>query len=394
MKTSLKTSFKLGLILILIAMIAAGCGTQADEPEIEATPAVLTNFLITEGKLIPVNYLDQSFSISGEVDEVLVSEGEAVRAGQPIARLVVPAAVSAQVAASELELVNAQNALDDLLETYTDGTALAQAQKDVAEARQRLDDVEEDLEDINYIGEQDDIDKAWRNLQEARRDMNDAKGERDRYDNPNSRGYKTANFKYKAAYNTYAIALSDYNYLTGNTVDELERAVIEADVELAREELEDAEKAYQEILDWPENSNIAAAEARLAAAQTALESANETLASHELSAKMDGTVVGMELQPGQKVSANTPILTLADYSNWIVETDNLTEIDVPKVSYEQQVEVVLDAMPSETFMGEVIDINLRAEEKRGDMTFTVTILLEDASPEMRWGMTAAVNFIP
>ena len=392
----MKLHYKLFALLIMIAIIAAGCGTStaAEEPQTQSIPAIMPSLLITEGQLIPANYLDQSFDISGEVLDVLVQDGDTVSAGEVLARLAPSAVAIAQQAAAELELVNAQNALNDLLETYTDGTALAQAQKDIAVARQRLDDVEQELDDINYVGEQTDIDKAWRDLQEARKELDSAEAERSRYDNPNSRAYKNADYAYQAAYNAYAVALSSYNYLTGNSVDEIERALIEADLELAKQELKDAEKTYQNLLEWPENSDIAAAEARLAAAQTALDSANTTLAAHELIASIDGTVVDLNIQPGQKINANELALTLADYSNWIVETDNLTEINITQVSTGQQVEVVLDAMPQQTFSGHVTKINLRAEEKRGDMTFTATILLEDSSPEMRWGMTAAVNFIP
>jgi hypothetical protein len=43
--------------------------------------------------------------------------------------------------------------------------------------------------------------------------------------------------------------------------------------------------------------------------------------------------------------------------------------------------------------GEVTSINDRYEEKRGDITYTVTVLLKESDPLLRWGMTAAVRFV-
>jgi multidrug resistance efflux pump len=344
---------------------------------------------------MPVNALNQSFGIAGEVKDVLVTNGENVSEGQVLSELLPSAEVYSRIASAELNLVQAQNALNDLLEPYSDETALAQAQKNVALARERLDKVEEKWEDINYVGEQVDIDKAWRKLKQARTELKDAEDKRDSYNNPNSRNYKIADAKYRAAYSIYAAALGNYNYLTGNTVDEIERAIIESDLEVARQELADTEKAYQDLLDGPENDNdITAAEARLVTAQTALESAQESLSAHQLLARMDGTVVDLSIQPGEKINANVPVLTLADYTNWIIETDNLTELNVTEIEIGQKVNIVLDAMPDQEFAGEVIEINFRAVEKRGDQTYTVTILLQETSPEMRWGMTAAVEFLP
>jgi hypothetical protein len=34
-----------------------------------------------------------------------------------------------------------------------------------------------------------------------------------------------------------------------------------------------------------------------------------------------------------------------------------------------------------------------SEEKRGDVTYTTTILLDQADPRLRWGMTVSVDFI-
>jgi len=58
------------------------------------------------------------------------------------------------------------------------------------------------------------------------------------------------------------------------------------------------------------------------------------------------------------------------------------------------VDVVLDALPQQTFSGQVAYIDMVYEEKRGDTTYTATIVLDQMDPQIRWGMTAAVRFLP
>ena len=134
-------------------------------------------------------------------------------------------------------------------------------------------------------------------------------------------------------------------------------------------------------------AQLQAANASQAAAQAAVEAAL-------LKAPIAGTVVDLSLQPGQLVSAGVPVITIADFSNWLVRTENLAEINISKVSLGQAVDVVFDSLPEQTFKGSVTNINSRYEEKRGDITYTVTIQLEEADSQLRWGMTAAVFFLP
>lgn len=139
---------------------------------------------------------------------------------------------------------------------------------------------------------------------------------------------------------------------------------------------------------------LAAAEARVQSAKAALESAGVLIDTRTLNATLGGTVVDLDLQSGELATAGMPVMTIADYSAWLVKTDNLTELEVARVSLGQKVKVVLDALPETTVEGEVTHINARYEEKRGDITYTVTIRLAQSDPAMRWGMTAAVIFQP
>ncbi len=143
-----------------------------------------------------------------------------------------------------------------------------------------------------------------------------------------------------------------------------------------------------------DKDKLAAAESRVNTAMTALLSAQSQIDSYELKASVGGTVANINVQAGERINAGSPVMTIADFSNWQIKTDNLTEINVVNVKIGQKVEVVLDALPELTFKGQVAAIDMVYEEKRGDTTYTATIVMDQNDPLLRWGMTAAVQFTP
>lgn len=167
-------------------------------------------------------------------------------------------------------------------------------------------------------------------------------------------------------------------------------------LDLAKVKMDLAKQTLEKFTDGKgiDSDLMAAAQARLDSANAALTNAQAARDDLVLKADMAGTVVDLSLKVGQKVAFGSLAVTLADYSSWLVKTDNLTETDVVNVRLGQKVEITLDALPDVTLNGEVTHINARYEEKRGDITYTVTIQLTQADPRMRWGMTAAVSFLP
>lgn len=141
-------------------------------------------------------------------------------------------------------------------------------------------------------------------------------------------------------------------------------------------------------------ANLLAAEAGLVAAQSEVERANAELEKNELRAPWDGTVADLNLKEDEYVAPGQTVLAIADFNGWVVETDNLTEIEVPEVSVGQQVKIVPDALPDLTLSGKVVSIASLYDEKRGDVTYTVTLDLTESDPRLRWGMTVVVKFPP
>lgn len=315
---------KLPLFIIIAALAIVSltaCSTADAETAATPEPVIPEVVTIAEGRLLPVNWLDQSFTLPGTVESVLVSNGEQVKAGQPLVVLVESPEALTAVARAEEEVLAAQQARDALIAGAD--LSLAQSELRAFNAREALDDAQ-------------------------------------------------ANYNANAS----------------------EKNRIQLDIAAASLALAEAELTRVQDGNGIDTDVLNSAEARLASAKAALASAQWVLNAHVLTANMAGTVVDLDLQPGQQVAAGAPVVAIADLSQWVVLTDNLTEFQVSALSTGDQVEVVLDAMPGVKLTGEVVRINARYAEKRGDITYTVTIALNENDPAMRWGMTAAVNFKP
>jgi len=138
--------------------------------------------------------------------------------------------------------------------------------------------------------------------------------------------------------------------------------------------------------------SLNSARTQMRASQAALESATQNLNDNDLVAPWDGTLADLQLTVDEYVQAGQSIGTIADFSKWKVETDNLTEIEVPSVSIGQTVTMIPDALSDLELQGTVSSISQLFVEKRGDVTYTVNIDINKTDPRLRWGMTIVVNF--
>nr|MBI2905348.1 HlyD family efflux transporter periplasmic adaptor subunit [Chloroflexota bacterium] len=172
----------------------------------------------------------------------------------------------------------------------------------------------------------------------------------------------------------------------------LKLQVAQATADLAAAALKDAEAIYAKVQSGLDPHQKALAEARLNTAKAARVAAQAAPARLELRAPFAGTVAALKVKVGEQAAPGQPVATVADFSPWMVETDNLTEIEVVKIKEGQQATVVLDALPDVVLQGKVVAISSLFEEKRGDVTYTVKVALVEGHPLARWGMTAVVTF--
>ncbi len=324
-----------------------------------------------------------SWQTSGTVDEVLASVGDLVAEGEKLATLR-QSSLPQNVILAQADLVSAQNALDDLVDGYGD-LSIALAEKSVADAQLRYEDALEYVGDINWTGDEDEIDKAYNALQLAYDKLKTAEAKKDGIGNTNSRSYRLAYFNYLQAYDEYATKLGDYNYLAGKTVDETERSIAEADLAVAQQQLAEAEADLAKLLAGPDHEDVAAAEARIAAAQSALELA-------WIDAPFTGTVTLADSKPGDTAQVGLPVFRVDDLSSLLVDVD-ISEVDINRVKIGQPVYLTFDAILASEYTGEVIEVSPVGNSSAGLVNFKVTIKLNDADENVRPGMTAAVNVV-
>lgn len=392
MDQNMKNKLFLSFISILTLLTLAACSSTTSTVS-AATPTADQNVtLIAEGKLLPVHSLDESFTVPGEIGKVLVKDGESVHSGDELASLSNTAAAELALAQAQQEALSAVQALDDIQNSTLSGSdaalALAQAQSDYNTALSNY------LNSSTPQGSADLISSTKAQLVILDNKISDLE---DTYNNQNelsdSDPKKAQTLKDLSQARIDREKLNKLlNYYESNP-DSLDVQTLKAELEVAKSKLADAKRIFDRVQNGIDPNELAAAQARVTTANAAVASAQAALDALKLTAGIDGTVVDINVIPGQQVTAGQVVLSVAEISSWIIETDNLTETDIVNVSEGQPVQVVLDALPEVTLKGEVVHINNKYEEVRGDVTYTVTIKLDETDPRMRWGMTAAVKFL-
>ncbi len=375
----------------ILALALAACNNNGAATEEGEIPIVVdTLSVIADGRLNPIESVQLSFSTGGKILAVLVEEGESVASGQPLVQLGNREQFEAAVATAGLELVSAQQALDALYENAE--SMAAQAQAELA----------------NAIDDLDDTERKWRNQQEGQRGssttvraaeaelalakeaMEAAERQANKFssdDAEHAQDYKN----FAAAVQRHRLALSNLNWYTGHPT-EIDQAVLDAEVALAQAREADAKRAWEDMKDGPDPDELVLAGVRLANAEAQLAAAEAALSDLELTAPFDGIVAGVMTKIGEMAAPGQPAVVLADLSSWIVETDNLTEIELPQIEVGQSVTVSFDALSGVELQGTVTAIRPLFEIRQGDVTYVVKISLDENDPRLQWGMTAVVTF--
>ena len=379
------------IALGLLAFALAACGNNGNETEQDAIPIVVDDLsVIADGRLNPIESAQLSFNIGGEILAVLVEEGELVEKGQPLIRLANREQFEAAVAAAGLELVSAQQTLDALYENV--GSMAAQAQVELADARDDLDDTERKWrnQQEGQRGSSTTVRAAEAELALAKEAMEAAERQANKFssdDAEHAQDYKN----FAAAVQRHRLALANLNWYTGYPT-EIDQAVLDGEVALAQARMADAERVWEDLKDGPDPDNVALEGARLANAEAQLLAAEAALANVEMTAPFAGTIAGVMTKVGEMAAPGQPAIVLADLSSWIVETDNLTEIELPQIEVGQSVAVSFDALSDVELRGTVTAIRPLFEIRQGDVTYVVKIELDEGDPRLQWGMTAVVTF--
>jgi multidrug resistance efflux pump len=361
--------------------------------------------LRVEGRITPRLHAELAAAASGQVSEILVREGDQVETGQVILRLGDREQYQAQIAAAEMELLSAQQTLEELEKNA--GVELALARQALAEANKIRSEQADEVENLSEPVPQAVLEQTYANLVAAKDRLEKANDNLEyfekRYRNKNSILWDFMNNKqFKDLLRNLAIArdyaeqrLADmeekYQDLKDHP-DEIALAQAEANLAVTLAHIAEIDRDIAELEKGPDPDKKIMMESQINAAQVSLNAAQTALENSEMVAPFSGAIADLNVVLGEWIEANQTVVVLADFTQWEVETDDLTEMDVPGVRLGQPVLVQADALPELEMKGTVNAIKDLSEEKRGDVTYTVTILLDQANAPLKWGMTVAVEF--
>jgi multidrug resistance efflux pump len=111
-----------------------------------------------------------------------------------------------------------------------------------------------------------------------------------------------------------------------------------------------------------------------------------------ITAPFDGVVAEVNVKVGEQVTPDTRAASVADFSQWIIETTDVTELEVVKLSEGQPVSLVPDALPDLTLNGTVTGISQAFTQQGGDILYVVRITVKNPDPRLKWGMTVEATF--
>lgn len=163
-------------------------------------------------------------------------------------------------------------------------------------------------------------------------------------------------------------------------------------------------KAQLEVDQLPPDATpaqIASAQADLRLAQTdrdvaasTLTEAQVALRQTELRAPFAGTVAAINIERGEQAAAGQPVVAIGDLSSWLIETTDLSELEVVRVAVGDAATVTFEALPDLVLSGHVDRIQVRGTGDAGNVVFAVAIKPDTHNEQLRWNMTATVRITP
>ena len=384
-----KTIYKALMIGLVATLILTACANQAAGTPAPASDNVIApDSVIAEGRLEPVHAANLSFQARGIVESVNVKIGDSVKKGDVLAKLSNASVAEAQLSAANLELVGAQQALDSL---NRNGSAnLAATWTAYMNAQEVRETAERDWEALNVDSIEDRIEDAKAEVEDKDADLQDAQDEFDKYkdlDKDNSKRV-TAEDELETAQEDYNEAMRSLEEITR------ERDTVRAALDAALATEAEAKYQYETSADGVNADQLALATSRLENAQAQVTAAQTNLSNYVLTAPFGGVVAEVAVKAGEQVSPENRIVSIADTSAWVIETTDVTELEVVKLSVGQNVTFTADALPDVTMNGVVAEISQSSVLQGGDVIYTVRIAAHNVDPRVKWGMTVQVVFEP
>jgi HlyD family secretion protein len=385
------------IILVLVVVSAAAalsaCGAATSATASAAgtgeggvgivSSVTVTDSIETSGSLDADQLAKLAWKTSGIVDEVNVQVGQQVKAGEVLAILKADS-VPANIASAQAELVTAQRNLEDVkssnLATAQAQVALAEAQEAYGTAKNKVAGLKYDRatpEMIKYAESQ--LTMAQKAMDKAQSDFNNVSDK-----TPNDPVYASAYSRLYEAQKAYRSALANLNWYKGTPTDN-DVAEKLANFALAEAQLEDAQREWERLKDGPDPSDVAAAQAKVDAAQA-------TVNSMMIIAPFDGEILAVLTSPDNLADSGDAAIVIVNPATLKVEA-MVDESDISRVSVGNDAAITMDTLPDTTLTGHVSMIDPIGSSVSGLVKYTVVVTLDPTDITPLFGATSDVTLI-
>ena len=379
------------------------------------------------GNIAPQSEVTLSFESSGRIAQVLVQEGQWVKAGDTLAELdttslqfqVAQAQASlvtaqarlrqAQAPASAEDLASAQASLASAQASY-DKIKAGATKEDLASAQASLDSAKASYDEVkagptaaNLASVQASLDSAKASLQQAQAAYDRVKDKADIALRSESLNLQTATIEYQRAKATYDAAK---NHPTPSELAAARAQVRQAEASLAQlkasptaselaaaaAQVAQAQAQLAQLQAQPNADDVAVAQASVDQAQVSLQEAQSQLDNAVLKAPFDGSVVAVNVEQGEWGSPGSPALIVDNTTALFVEIQ-VDEVDVAQLTEGQTVHLRFSALGGQTVDGTLAHIAPSATTVGGAQAYNARIAFAAGVLPVRLGMTSEVSIV-
>lgn len=210
-----------------------------------------------------------------------------------------------------------------------------------------------------------------------------------------------ADFNSKVKANDVVAQLDPSTYQAAVSQAEGDLASAEATRELDQIEAKRADELFKSKLISESDhdtaiANLHQAEASVKIKQASLDTARVNLARCTIYSPVDGIVISRNVDVGQTVAASLSAPTLFVIANDLTKMEidaNVSEADVGGVEEKQEVNFTVDAFPTRTFYGSVLQVRNGATNYQNVVTYDTIIAVDNEDMKLKPGMTANVSIV-
>jgi multidrug efflux pump subunit AcrA (membrane-fusion protein) len=432
--------------------LANSAAAVAPPPTVAVSRGLVVLSVTAPGLVVDTGAVTVVSPVSGQVEEIGLLAGQAITHGQVLARLGNRQSFEAAVATAQLQVLQAQQTLDQLRAGAPQAAAeaqqqLAQAQKDLqtdqrqlagltqpdlsayrqqlAAAQAALATAQENTQitalgglTVTLQGARQQLQIASNiysdaltaqgkcpgctrvfapaagtevNLADARAQMDQAANTVQVLELQLAQAQRADSAAVQQQQDQVAATQANLASALAHTPNAADLALAQANVALAQAKVGAASTAWLRLKAGPDPASLQLDQAVLANAQNTLAAAEANLASLTVPAPFDGVVLAVSAAPGQSVAAGAALMTITRAGALEVQA-TVVEQDYPLVSPGQPVQLFFDALSSATVTGHVT----RVVPQRSSTTqalYPIAIHLDSLPEHLAPGMTADGSII-